>query len=190
MYLTAGARWETILPSDYSKNELASSSHSNAKLPIPHWIQTESIKRVELLVTSLLQVIPIDIGGFETSKGLLAFVDQIGRAFQDRLLRGPFATDYVGTFILDDNVTVEVANAVGKALNAGAIIHVPSPDSGPDSLLRGLKGQRFRLSYALAPRYRLLTTLGDRVNLSRLLIQMRGVNIENTQHVLFNEDEA
>lgn len=73
-----------------------------------------------------------------------------------------------------------------KALNAGAIIHVPHPESGPDTLLRGLRGQRFRLSYALASRYRLLLTLGDRVSLSKLLLEMRGVDIRNAQQTLFD----
>jgi hypothetical protein len=163
-------------------------AHSDEVVPIPESIQSQAIRRVELLLTSLLQVMPIDIGGFEKGNGLLDFVDQIGRAFQDRLLKGPFVTDYVGTFILDDNVTAEVVGAVGKGLNAGAIIHVPHAESGPDTLLRGLQGQRFRLSYALASRYRLLLTLGDRVNLSKLLIEMRGIDIENTQRNLFDEN--
>jgi len=141
--------------------------------------QSQAIRRVELLLTSLLQVIPLDLGGFEPGKGLLDFVDQIGRAFEDRLLKGPFLTDYVGTFLLDANVTPAVASAVGKALNAGAIVHVPHPESGSDILLRGLRTQRFRLSYALASRYRLLLTLGDRISLSTLLLEMRDINIQN-----------
>lgn len=93
--------------------------------PVSRSLQTKAIRRVELLLTSLLQVVPLDLGGFESAKGLLDFVDQIGRAFEDRLLRKPFSTDYVSTFLLDDNVSRSVVSAVGKALNAGAIIHVP-----------------------------------------------------------------
>jgi hypothetical protein len=147
-------------------------------------LQTKAIRRVELLLTSLLQVVPLDLGGFEAGKGLLGFVDSIGRAFEDRLLRRQFTADYVSTFLLDENVSHAVVNAVGKALNTGAIIHVPHPDSGPDALLRGLRGQRFRLSYALAARYRLLLTLGDRINLSTLLLEMRGVDIGQPQQNL------
>lgn len=147
--------------------------------PISVALQSQAIRRVELLLTSLLQVIPLDLGGFEPGKGLLDFVDQIGRAFEDRLLKGPFMTDYVGTFLLDASVTPAVVSAVGKALNAGAIVHVPHPESGPDILLRGLRTQRFRLSYALASRYRLLLTLGDRISLSTLLLEMRDINIQS-----------
>jgi hypothetical protein len=151
--------------------------------------QSRAIRRVELLLTSLLQVVPLDIEGFAPRKGLLDFVDQIGRAFEDRLLRKAFSTDYVGTFFLDENVTSAVVGAVGKALNAGAFIHVPFPDSGPDALLRGLKGQRFRLSYALAARYRLLLTLGDRVSLSKIMFEMKGVRLSDSQPTLFDTGE-
>jgi hypothetical protein len=138
--------------------------------------------------TNLAGDFNVPFGGDEMGgKGLLDFVDQIGRAFEDRLIKGPFVTDYVGTFVLDANVTEPVEAAVGKALNAGAIVHVPHPGSGPDAVLRGLRGQRFRLSYALAARYRLLLTLGDRVNLSKLLLEMRGVHLDNTQKMLFED---
>jgi hypothetical protein len=153
-------------------------------------LQSHAIRRIELLLTSLLQVIPLDVDGFEPGKGLLDFVDQIGRAFEDRLLREPFRTDYVGSFVLDSNVTPAIVSAVGKALNAGAIIHVPFAEGGPDSLLRGLKGQRFRLSYALAARYRLLLTLGDRVSLSKLLFETRGLSVSDGQQSLFEPEDA
>lgn len=162
-------------------------SNTNKIVPIPPTQQSDAIRRVELLLTSLLQVIPLDMGGFDRGKGLLDFVDQIGRSFEGRLLKRPFATDYVGTFLLDDRVSQSVINAVGKALNAGAIIHVPNPDGGPGILLRGLVGQRFRISYALAARYRLLLTLGDPVNLSRLMMEMRGLNLTQPQISLFDD---
>lgn len=152
--------------------------------PVSRSIQTKAIRRVEFLLTSLLQVVPLDLGGFEAGKGLLGFVDTIGRAFEDRLLSRPFTTDYVSTFLIDESVSGAVVSAVGKALNTGAIIHVPHADSGPDALLRGLRGQRFRLSYALASRYRLLLTLGDRINLSTLLLEMRGVDVSDSQRSL------
>jgi hypothetical protein len=171
-------------------HDLGSKLRDGAQLrKISTSIQSQSIRRVELLLTSLLQVIPLDIGGFARGKGLLDFVDQVGFAFGERLLRQPFKADYVGTFNLDENVSASVVNAVGKALNAGAIIHVPNVDSGPDILLRGLKGQRFRLSYALSARYRLLLTLGDAISLSKLLMESRGLNVSDSQGVLFEGKE-
>lgn len=163
------------------------SNRKNSTSPVSTAMQSKAIQRVELLLTSLLQVIPLDIKGFDAAKGLLEFVDQIGRAFEDRLINAPFSPDYVGTFILDDKLPTSTLSAVGKALNAGAFIHVPYPDSGPDSLLRDLIGQRFRISYALASRYRLLLTLGNRVNLSKLLLEERRVKMADIQPSLFEE---
>jgi len=153
-------------------------------------VQSAAIRRVELLLTSLLQVVPLDLSGYDRDKGLLGFVDQIGRGFQEKLLSQPFRTDYVGTFVLDRNVEPSIISAVGKALNAGALVHVPYEGGGPDSLLRGLVGQRFRISYTLAARYRLLLILGDRVSLSKLLRPSAEIDARDEQPMLFdNENE-
>jgi hypothetical protein len=162
----------------------------NAASRISVTLQSQAVRRVELLLTSLLQVIPLDIIGFDQGKGLLGFVDRIGRSLEARLLRRPFSPDYIGTFVLDDGVEPSLVSAIGKALNAGALIHVPYPEGGSDSLLRGIIGQRFRLSYALAARYRLLLTLGDHVNLSRLLSESRGFSGQSHQPSLFEADHA
>ena len=153
--------------------------------PIPVEMQSRAVKRVELLLTSLLQVIPLELDGFDPGKGLLDFVDTIGRAFETRLLKQAFKADYLGTFILDENLTQDVAKVVGKALNAGAIVHVPHKDSAPDIILRSVKNKRYRLSYALAARYRLLLTLGDSISLSGLLRESKGSSVSLFQPSLF-----
>ena len=138
------------------------------RISVPIVMQNQAISRVELLLTSLLRVIPLETSGFGRQSGLLNFIDRVGRNLEAKLLRQRFSTEYVGSFVVDPSVSPAVVTAVGKALNAGAMVHVPYDDSGPEALLRGLRGQRFRLSYSLAPRYRLLLTLGERVNLSSL----------------------
>jgi hypothetical protein len=161
---------------------------NNSKIgPISTGSQANAIRRVELLLSSLLQVIPLDMPGFDKGKGLLDFIDQIGHAFESRLLKGPFKADYVGTFRLDLDASDEVKSAVGKALNAGALIHVPSPGGSSDTLLRGLAGQRFRVSYALAPRYSLLLTLGDFIWLSTLLRDAENAEVMAAQSSLFHD---
>jgi energy-coupling factor transporter ATP-binding protein EcfA2 len=87
-------------------------------------IQVKSMSLVETLLTTLMQAIGIEVSTSKAGKGLLDFLDEIGEAFQDRLLREEFTADYVGTFLLDSDVSEEAVAAVGKALNAGAIIHV------------------------------------------------------------------
>lgn len=152
-------------------------------------IQSQAIISVELLLTSLLQVIPLDLDGFDRSKGLLEFIDQIGRAFEDRLLKGPFKSDYVSTFSLHKDSPPAVVAAVGKALNAGAIIHVPYPGSGHDILFKGIRGQKFRLSYGLSARYKLLLTLGDSRDLTGLMHKAIGIDIGNNQLTMFRNEK-
>lgn len=150
--------------------------------------QSEGIRRVEFLLTSLLRVIPVDIGPI-SKDGLLGFIDRIGRTLSDRVLKVPFSADYLGSFVVDDNTPPSVVRAIGRGLNAGALVHVPWPDGGQDSLLRGLRGQRFRLSYALAPRYRLLLTLGGHITLSKLLSASNDSALVAMQGSLFNNED-
>lgn len=174
---------------------LAQELHLNAiegrkPRPVTTGTQANAIRRVELLLTSLLQVIPLDVGGFEAGKGLLDFVDQIGHALEAKLLKGRFHTDYVGTIRLDIDASKEITRAVGMALNAGALIHVPSPGGSSDSLLRGLAGQRFRLSYALAPKYSLLLTLGEPIWLSSLFRENENEDFAAAQASFFDESKT
>lgn len=150
--------------------------------------QSDAVARVEFLLTSLLRVIPVDLGGPQVVNGLLGFIDKIGRSFEDRVLKAPFSPDYVSSFVLDENVSPAVVSAVGRGLNAGALVHIPYSDGGQDSLLRGLKNQRYRLSYALAARYRLLLTLGGHITLSKLLLESQDGPLLSQQSSLFDQD--
>lgn len=151
--------------------------------------QSDAVARVEFLLTSLLRVIPVDLGGPQVANGLLGFIDKLGRSFEDRVLKAPFSPDYVSSFILDENVSPAVVAAVGRGLNAGALVHIPFSDGGQDSLLRGLRSQRYRLSYALAARYRLLLTLGGHITLSKLLLESQDGPMLAQQSSLFDREE-
>lgn len=159
-------------------------------LPVSSGSQANAIRRVELLLTSLLQVIPLDVGGFEAGKGLLDFIDQIGVGLEAKLHKGKFRTDYVGSIRLDYDASNDIIKAVGMALNAGALIHVPNPGGSSDNLLRGLTGQRYRLSYALAPRYSLIPTLGEAIWLSSLFRESGNAQLTAAQTSFFDDRRA
>jgi len=163
--------------------------NSRSLRPISTATQNDGIRRVEFLLTSLLRVIPVDIAPI-SKHGLLGFIDRIGRSFSDKVLRSAFTADYLGSFVVDDTMPPAVIRAIGRGLNAGALVHVPWPDGGQDSLLRGLQGQRFRLSYALAPRHRLLLTLGGHVTLSKLLSSPNEPPIVSIQGSLFSQEDG
>lgn len=130
-------------------------------------LQLRALQRVEVLLTSLLRVYPLGLAGYDPSLGLLALVDRIGYALEQRVLKQEFRADYIGTFVLDDKLSPDLIKAVGRALNTGAIIHVET--DGDEAALDSLVSKKYRLSYALARRYRILLTLGASVSLSTLL---------------------
>ena len=54
-------------------------------------LQSKAIRRVELLLTSLLQVVPLDLGGFEAGKGLLG----LRSTRSDERLKTGFCDDHL-----------------------------------------------------------------------------------------------
>lgn len=150
-------------------SDLVYRRESNAKLTIDHVRQGDAINRAVQTLVALVKTLPPSWAKRPTPRGLLDFVDTIGRALESRLLRDNFDPDYVGTFTVDDDSDGSVVAAVGEALNAGALVFVPDEGSTPDATLTSLVNKRFRLSYTLAPRYRLPLILGRPVKLSSLL---------------------
>src|SRR5205085_8870489 len=71
------------------------------------------------------------------------------------------------SFIVDTDTNDDLVDALGRALNAGAIVFVN--EKGEDLLLSSLKGKRFRLSYILAPHYTLPLMLGKARSLDSIL---------------------
>lgn len=98
---------------------------------------------------------------------LLSLVDAIGNSFGDALIKGDFTPQPNLCFTVDSNISEELATGIGRALNAGAIMYVPEKDAL--ALLHSVKGKRFRLSYLLAPYFRLPLRLGESISLSRIL---------------------
>ena len=149
-------------------------------------MQTDAIKRAEFLQISLLNVLPIDIPAFRKERGLVEFVDIIGRAFERKLLHDPFRADWCGEFNVDQNVSDATVRAIGQAINVGSFVYAPHPDANPSGILSGIRGKKFRLSYSLAARYRLLLTLGQPINLSTLLEKDEDFNSLLKQASLFS----
>jgi hypothetical protein len=122
---------------------------------------SEVIKAVNKF-RALLRTIPSPaIKGKQKPRGVLSIIDLIGEYIFDEVVRADFNPDAVGSFMVDSHVSSELTASLGRALNAGAIIYIPSPDDDSQFFLGSLKGKRFRLSYLLAPHYGLPLRLGD-----------------------------
>lgn len=121
---------------------------------------------------ALLRTIPAPkTGGDSRRRGLLSLLDEIGGAFQKKVILDAFDPDAPGSFVVDASANERLAASLGEALNAGALVYVPdaNTEAGPISL----RGKRFRLAYLLAPRYQLPLALLRPVALSTLLASAR-----------------
>lgn len=124
---------------------------------------------------ALLRTIPYSPSGLRPkvlgARGLLSLLDAIGKEFHKNVVIKPFKAEPILSFTVDSTTQPDLLQALGRALNAGAIILVP--DEGSSSLLSSLRGKQFRMSYLLAPEYRIPLILGRSMSLSQVLSSER-----------------
>lgn len=118
-----------------------------------------SIQMVEVLKAihkfrALLKTIPCPpIGNERHSTGVDKALDKIGNYFHEFIVRQDFKPDIPGSFEVTLGLSDPFKASLGAALNAGAIVYVNGPSA--DVVLDNIDGHRFRLSYLLAPHYKL-----------------------------------
>ena len=100
-------------------------------------------------------------------------IEELGRYFQAQLLSGSFNADPKGSFVVDDQIPRELVREIERGLLIGALIAVSDPDVVPTSIV----GCRLRLSFMLAPHYRLLLRNLRQVSL-RSVLNLPGNNAE------------
>ncbi len=147
-------------------------------------LQARELDRAISRYRALLRTIPLSASAAKPTRGVLGLLDDIGQALFGRIVVDDFTPDPIGSFTIDSHVDEAMLEALGKALNAGAIIYVPDERSQSDAVLGSLRGRRFRLSYLVAPYYRLPLRLDRAVSLTQLLAPGR------RQPELFLEDDA
>jgi hypothetical protein len=131
---------------------------------LPSRIQADEIERGAERFSAMLRTIP---ASRDSSDSLLETLDTIGKFFHSQIVSQDFVAEPPGTFVVDLGVPDALVASLGQALNAGAIVFVPEDRS--QVLLRELRGQRFRLSYLLAPNYGTALRLGRKINLSTIM---------------------
>jgi hypothetical protein len=135
--------------------------------PVPVSRQGREVLRTLARFRSLLTTIPTADHIGPSRRGLLPVLDTIGEYFTQRVVLDDFNADPPGSFTVDSDAAPELQEALGRALNAGAIIYVPDPDSS--NVMSSLRGKRFRLSYIFSPHYYLPIRLGRPVSLGLIL---------------------
>lgn len=84
---------------------------------------------------------------------MMQFVDVFGEYFEDNVVGDSFLADPVLSFSTDDNVTSSVREAIGSALKLGAFVYAEKTEG--EFLRHGIAKAKIRISYLLAPEYRL-----------------------------------
>ncbi len=127
---------------------------------------------------AMLKTISVPNTSRFANRGLLSIIDKIGDFFSKKVIIDDFTPEPPFSFTVDSHVDPNLYEAIGKALNAGAIFHIP--DSEGEGILGSLKGKRFRISYLLAPHYKLPITLGRPVSLMSILSKIESDEIQGS----------
>jgi energy-coupling factor transporter ATP-binding protein EcfA2 len=148
---------------------------------VPYARQNAEIARTRNAFRAMLSTIPVPSSS-ETRRGLLSLLNLIGESFKDSLIVDDFNADPVASFTVDHNASPALIEALGSAVNAGAIVYVP--DGAGAGLLSSMRGKRFRLSYLLATQYQLPLRLERAASLRSILVR----NSPQTPLELFTDE--
>lgn len=144
---------------------------------VPFQVQSDAIVRTDAAFRSFLRGLPVteDLGN-SLPRGVLSFVDMLGRFFHEQLTAVQFTDDPVGSFTVDSTASGSVEELVARALNSGAIVQLSDADDRlsqrNDAAFEPLttsRGKRFRVSYLLAPHYGLTLRVGRSLSLATLM---------------------
>jgi hypothetical protein len=153
---------------------------ANASRSIDKPSQAAQIKLAANSFRSMLKTIPYEGSEGGRPNSLLKLLDDIGEYFHRKCVLEDFSPQPPLSFIVDSTVNNKTLSAIGRALNAGAIVYVPDP--GADPILSSLRGKRFRLCYLLAAYHKLPIMLNTAVSLSTILEDKVVAKISRKSH--------
>ncbi|NTW34259.1 MAG: hypothetical protein HGB12_16845 [Bacteroidetes bacterium] len=157
--------------------------HEKSEAKIYKGKQTRQIKSVLHTLRALLQTISVPrYDNANDSKGLLELIDIIGNSFKAELYRESFNPDLPLCFTVDKDISQELHDTIGQALNVGAIIHKTKIEDA--EVISNLSGKTFRLSYLLATAYYLPVFMPGKSKSLVNILQESGVKINPNQYQL------
>ncbi len=158
--------------------------YKNDRKTIESSRQSDAIAQESNRFRALLSTIPIQKGnGVEDINGLNDLLDTIGKYFREKTVVEDFTADPPTCFIVDSKTPNGISKALSRALNAGAIVYIPDNPGNP--LLKDLTDRRFRLTYLLAPHYKLPIMVSK--SKSHVLSKILGETESQLKPDLFNE---
>jgi hypothetical protein len=144
------------------------SSSDQVQFPVATPQQTAGVQwNCQRYAEMLQSVANEQFGSIKTSTPIYEVLSKIGEYFHNRLVRAPFVEDPPMSFVVDERVSDDVEHALRIAMNHGAIVcYQIAADVGGFRTLRGL---RFRLTYLLAPVFKLPMRKSKSVSLTTIL---------------------
>jgi energy-coupling factor transporter ATP-binding protein EcfA2 len=135
--------------------------------PLSENEQAEVLTRASLHFSGYVHALP---GGTTSLEGhdidLATLLRVIGDFFRQKLLGSQFLLDPPGTFTVDSHINDKIIELLRLGVYHGALVHV---DPVPDTIETSLRGKRFRLSYMLAPLYKLPLRIHESISLTSVL---------------------
>lgn len=151
--------------------QIFASGENSPDLSVKRSDQKRAVERMISAYFALLSSIPND-KSTATIKSLVDIIDRIGTYFQNSVLGNSFNPDPALSFTVDDGVSAEIRDLVGKGINIGAFVTANETKSH-GYRVGEISGLRVRLSNILAPNYKLPLTSGRNVTLSTIISRDR-----------------
>lgn len=144
------------------------SQSDQRQFPVPTPQQTAAVHWNCQRYAEMLQAVANEqFGSIKTSTPIYDVLSKIGKYFHNRLVTTSFVEDPPMSFIVDDRVSDDVEHALRIAVNHGAIVCFEA--AAEVGGFRTLRGKRFRLTYLLAPVFKLPMRKSKSVSLSTIL---------------------
>lgn len=122
-------------------------------------VQTQAIRTFVEQFASKLMVYPIGESTSSLDASPLQFVDRLAGAITQTLFDGPFASDPPLSFTIDQEAMSQYGNYIRTCIDLGALVIIRRGPSAQLSTMNincnALVGSRVRISYRLAPHYRI-----------------------------------
>jgi hypothetical protein len=153
--------------------------------------QSKELRKTAQRFSAMLRTIPAPPSQIlGTRRGIFDLIAIIGSFFFKEVVIEDFIAEPPLTFRVDQNISDEILLMLQQALNVGAIVYVPDDDT--EIILASVRGKRFRVSYILAPLFRLPLRLGVEASLLRILrssaeLDMTSTELDTTIDLPFEE---
>ncbi|WGS49704.1 hypothetical protein LFL96_18460 [Paraburkholderia sp. D15] len=135
---------------------------------IPAVEQAREIEAAADRLIALMKTIPVEANRPQGEVFALdALLDEIGTRLHSDLMDGSFSIDPALTFIVDENVSIQVQELLASAVNRGAVMLVD--ESSSKAIVGEMLHTKLRLSFLLGAKYGLLLRKGKSTRLSNLL---------------------